>query len=120
MNDQEAFSIALEEAKLSYDEGGIPIGAALVSADGKLLGRGRNMRVQKGSPILHVCYVTILTINWKTAGTRCFLEHIMRLVHLRPVDKRCHVVEFPGSVHLFNSVGHHGIVLLADNSSMLQ
>jgi len=53
MNDQEAFAIALEEAKLSYAEGGVPIGAALVSADGKLLGRGRNMRVQKGSPILH-------------------------------------------------------------------
>jgi creatinine deaminase len=54
MNDQAAFAIAIEEAKLSYKEGGVPIGAALVSRDGKLLGRGHNMRVQKGSPIHHV------------------------------------------------------------------
>lgn len=39
MNDQEAFAIAIEEAKLSHKEGGVPIGAALVSRDGKLLGR---------------------------------------------------------------------------------
>ncbi|RDW85022.1 putative cytosine deaminase protein [Coleophoma cylindrospora] len=53
MNDQEAFAIAVEEAKLSYSEGGVPIGAALVSKDGKLIGRGHNMRVQLGSPIHH-------------------------------------------------------------------
>ncbi|PSS23151.1 hypothetical protein M430DRAFT_17075 [Amorphotheca resinae ATCC 22711] len=53
MNDQEAFAIAVEEAKISYKEGGVPIGAALVSRDGKLLGRGHNMRVQKGSAIHH-------------------------------------------------------------------
>ena len=39
MNDQEAFAIAVEEAKLSYHEGGVPIGAALISREGKLLGR---------------------------------------------------------------------------------
>ncbi|KUJ22251.1 putative cytosine deaminase [Mollisia scopiformis] len=53
MNDQEAFAIAVEEAKLGYKEGGVPIGAALISRDGKLLGRGHNMRVQKGSAIHH-------------------------------------------------------------------
>jgi len=53
MNDQEAFAIAVEEAKQSFDEGGVPIGAALVSKDGKLLGRGHNMRVQLGSAIHH-------------------------------------------------------------------
>jgi len=53
MDDQEAFAIAMEEAKLSYQEGGVPIGAALVSRDGKLLGRGHNMRVQLGSAIHH-------------------------------------------------------------------
>lgn len=53
MNDQDAFAIAVEEARISYREGGVPIGAALVSRDGKLLGRGHNMRVQKGSPIHH-------------------------------------------------------------------
>lgn len=53
MNDQQAFALALEEARISYSEGGIPIGAALVSRDGKLLGKGHNLRVQRGSPIHH-------------------------------------------------------------------
>jgi cytosine/creatinine deaminase len=48
------FLVALEEAQASFDEGGLPVGGAIVSSDGKLLGRGRNMRVQNGSPILHV------------------------------------------------------------------
>ncbi|KAL3418978.1 cytosine deaminase [Phlyctema vagabunda] len=53
MNEQEAFDIALEEARISYHEGGIPIGAALVSREGRLLGKGHNLRMQKGSPIHH-------------------------------------------------------------------
>ena len=43
---------ALEEAKLGLAEGGIPIGSVLV-IDGKIVGRGHNRRVQKGSAILH-------------------------------------------------------------------
>ncbi|MET9395085.1 nucleoside deaminase [Streptomyces sp. NPDC006624] len=44
---------ALEEARAGLAEGGIPIGAALYGADGALLGRGRNRRVQDGDPTLH-------------------------------------------------------------------
>ncbi|MEU2915828.1 nucleoside deaminase [Streptomyces massasporeus] len=44
---------AIEEARLGLDEGGIPIGAALYGADGTLLGRGHNRRVQDGDPSLH-------------------------------------------------------------------
>ncbi|KJY02197.1 cytosine deaminase like protein [Zymoseptoria brevis] len=47
------FTIALEEAKLGASEGGVPIGACLVAADGTILGRGHNMRVQRNSMILH-------------------------------------------------------------------
>ncbi|CAO1598030.1 Cytosine deaminase [Xanthoria calcicola] len=47
------FAAAVEEARLGLQEGGIPIGACLVSQDGKILGRGHNMRVQKGSATLH-------------------------------------------------------------------
>ncbi|GAB7341462.1 hypothetical protein MBLNU457_7700t1 [Dothideomycetes sp. NU457] len=47
------FQAALEEAKNGASEGGVPIGACLVSADGKILGRGHNMRVQKSSPTIH-------------------------------------------------------------------
>jgi len=43
---------AIEEAKKGYAEGGIPIGSVLV-IDGKIVGRGHNQRIQKGSPTLH-------------------------------------------------------------------
>ncbi|MGW2859746.1 nucleoside deaminase [Streptomyces sp. NPDC001205] len=44
---------AVEEARAGFAEGGIPIGAALYAADGAVLGRGRNLRVQEGDPSLH-------------------------------------------------------------------
>ncbi len=43
---------ALEEAQTGLAEGGIPIGSVIVH-DGKIIGRGHNRRVQKGSAILH-------------------------------------------------------------------
>jgi len=43
---------AIEEARLGLAEGGIPIGSVLV-IDGRIVGRGHNRRVQKGSAILH-------------------------------------------------------------------
>ncbi len=46
-------AIALEEARTGLAEGGIPIGAALFAADGTLLGRGRNRRVQEDDPSVH-------------------------------------------------------------------
>lgn len=45
--------MALEEARLGLAEGGIPIGAALFDARGRLLGRGHNRRVQEGDPSIH-------------------------------------------------------------------
>jgi len=45
--------VALEEARAGLVEGGIPIGAALFDADGKLLGRGHNRRVQENDPSVH-------------------------------------------------------------------
>ncbi|GAB91641.1 nucleoside deaminase [Gordonia rhizosphera] len=41
------------QARIGLDEGGIPIGAALFSADGVLLGEGRNRRVQHDDPSVH-------------------------------------------------------------------
>jgi creatinine deaminase len=43
---------ALDEARQGLAEGGIPIGAALVSR-GHILGRGHNRRQQAGSVVLH-------------------------------------------------------------------
>lgn len=63
--DQAGLQAALEQARKSYSEGGIPIGAALValspSQDSEtnepqkiqVLGSGHNRRMQDSSPILH-------------------------------------------------------------------
>ncbi|WP_405587131.1 nucleoside deaminase [Streptomyces sp. NBC_01092] len=56
---------ALAEARAGLGEGGIPIGAALYGADGKLLGRGHNRRVQDGDPSLHA-----ETAAFRAAGRR--------------------------------------------------
>jgi cytosine/creatinine deaminase len=45
--------VALEEARRGRDEGGVPIGAAMFDAEGKLLASGRNRRVQEGDPSVH-------------------------------------------------------------------
>ncbi|MGK2857446.1 MAG: nucleoside deaminase [Thermoanaerobaculia bacterium] len=43
---------AIEEAEAGLREGGIPIGSVLVHGE-RILGRGHNRRIQKGSAILH-------------------------------------------------------------------
>jgi creatinine deaminase len=43
---------AIDEAKKGLSEGGIPIGSVLVH-EGKIIGRGHNQRVQRGSVIHH-------------------------------------------------------------------
>lgn len=43
---------AIEEARIGQGEGGIPIGSVLVH-QGRIIGRGHNRRVQRGSAILH-------------------------------------------------------------------
>jgi cytosine deaminase len=45
-------ALAITEARQGLAEGGIPIGSVLV-IDGRVVGRGHNRRVQKGSAILH-------------------------------------------------------------------
>lgn len=50
---EDLLKIAVEEARKGIAEGGIPIGAALFEADGNLLGRGHNRRVQENDPSIH-------------------------------------------------------------------
>jgi creatinine deaminase len=45
--------VALAEARVGRGEGGVPIGAALLDAEGKLLASGRNRRVQQNDPSVH-------------------------------------------------------------------
>lgn len=50
---RQLLEVAFDEALRGLKEGGIPIGAALFAADGTLLGRGHNRRVQSGDPSIH-------------------------------------------------------------------
>ena len=52
-SDAEKLAVAREEAETGLAEGGIPIGAALFAADGTLLGRGHNRRVQDDDASMH-------------------------------------------------------------------
>ena len=46
-------AVALAQARQGLSEGGIPIGAAIFDRNGKVVGSGRNRRVQNGDPSLH-------------------------------------------------------------------
>lgn len=46
-------AVALAEARKGLAEGGLPIGAAVFDANGRLIGSGHNRRVQNGDPSMH-------------------------------------------------------------------
>ena len=50
--DRKFIELAFEEARKSYDEGGLPIGSALARGE-RLIASGHNQRVQHGDPIAH-------------------------------------------------------------------
>src|SRR5436309_6283978 len=52
MKADEFLEAAIAEAEQGLREGGIPIGSVLVHGD-RIIGRGHNRRVQRGSAILH-------------------------------------------------------------------
>jgi cytosine deaminase len=53
INHQSLLAVALNEARQGLSENGIPIGAAIFDATGKLLGSGHNRRVQHNDPSAH-------------------------------------------------------------------
>jgi cytosine deaminase len=53
LNYHSMLQVALAEARLGLSEGGIPIGAAIFDATGKLIGMGHNRRVQQDDPSMH-------------------------------------------------------------------
>lgn len=65
MTHEEMLQTAIEEARAGLAEGGIPIGAALYTRHGDLLGRGHNRRVQDGDPSAHA-----ETAAFRNAGRR--------------------------------------------------
>jgi cytosine deaminase len=52
MDDAHFMHLAYEQARKSFDEGGLPIGAVMVE-DGRVIAAGHNRRVQDGDPIAH-------------------------------------------------------------------
>jgi cytosine/creatinine deaminase len=52
-NPRTLLEVALREARIGLAEGGIPIGAAIFTREGKLVGAGHNRRVQHGDPSAH-------------------------------------------------------------------
>jgi cytosine deaminase len=71
--------VAIAEARAGLDEGGIPIGAALFTADGTLLGRGHNRRVQDGDPSMHA-----ETAAFKAAGRQRDYRKTIMVTTLSP------------------------------------
>jgi cytosine/creatinine deaminase len=72
-------TVALEEARLGLDEGGIPIGAALFHRDGTLLGRGHNRRVQDDDASTHA-----ETAAFRNAGRRRHYADCVMVTTLSP------------------------------------
>ena len=53
MNDIQYMQIALEEAERAAERGEVPVGAVLVDADGRILGRDGNRSIEKSDPTGH-------------------------------------------------------------------
>jgi creatinine deaminase len=72
-------SVAIDEARLGVAEGGIPIGAALFTQDGKLVSRGHNRRVQEGDPSIHG-----ETDAFRRAGRQSSYRNLVMVTTLAP------------------------------------
>ena len=111
--DRQFLRVAYEQALKSYNEGGLPIGAALVES-GNVVAAGHNRRVQDGDPIAHGemdCF--------RKAGRRVRYEGVTLYTTLSPCMmcsgtilqfgvKRAVVGEnrnFPGNIDLLQSRG---------------
>jgi len=79
LDPEHALRVALAQAQLSAEEGGIPIGAALFSADGTLLGEGHNRRVQDDDPSMHA-----ETDAFRRAGRRPSYRDTVMVTTLAP------------------------------------
>lgn len=65
MDNQTLLQEALKEARNGLAEGGLPIGSVLADAEGQIVARGHNLRVQSGDPTAHA-----ETVCLRNAGRR--------------------------------------------------
>ncbi|MEA1882313.1 MAG: nucleoside deaminase [Candidatus Marinimicrobia bacterium] len=70
---------AIQQAQKGLKEGGIPIGAALFSTNGTLLGKGRNRRIQNDDPSVHG-----ETDAFRDAGRKLSYSNIIMVTTLAP------------------------------------
>jgi cytosine deaminase len=70
---------AIQQAQKGLKEGGIPIGAALFSTNGTLLGKGRNRRIQNDDPSVHG-----ETDAFRHAGRQLSYSNIIMVTTLAP------------------------------------
>ena len=89
MDKEAGYCAAVAEAKAGADEGGVPIGACLVSRHGKILGKGRNMRVQKGSATLHVGLLNAYNTLVAALTALCCKGRDVRLGGYRQTPSSC-------------------------------
>jgi tRNA(adenine34) deaminase len=77
--DHEGFmDLALEEARKAYEEGEVPVGAALVSADGRVLARAHNRPIAACDPTAHAEILTLREAahaagNYRLPGTLLYV-----------------------------------------------
>jgi creatinine deaminase len=71
--------VALKEARQGLQEGGIPIGAAIFDADGRVIGQGHNQRVQQNDPSIHG-----ETDAFRNAGRQASYRNLIMVTTLAP------------------------------------
>jgi cytosine/creatinine deaminase len=79
LNKDAMLEVALAEARQGLAEGGIPIGAAIFDATGKLVGSGHNRRVQHGDPSMHA-----ETDAFRNAGRQRSYRSLIMVTTLAP------------------------------------
>lgn len=78
MNDNDYMAMALEEARAAAERGEVPVGAALVSADGHVLARDGNRTLERRDPTTHAEMLVIRAAatklnNERLVGTTLFV-----------------------------------------------
>lgn len=68
--DQDYFEKTFQLAKKAADQGEVPVGAVVVSSDGKILGKGYNRRESHSSPLAHAEWIAIEMASQKLKSWR--------------------------------------------------
>jgi len=53
LDPQQMLKVAIKQARIGLEEGGIPVGGAIFRTDGTLISTGRNRLVQNADPSMH-------------------------------------------------------------------